>query len=284
LRQSNALSASIKEQDGDGKVIGAGQHFFHIKAMRICSIIALLSVINFAVPATAATKPYRVSLIGDGYDGADWRTGILIELEDGWKTYWRMPGEAGIPPDFTWTSSVPTDISVVFPVPGRYRDASGETVGYKHEVVLPVIVKAGQAANVALRLNLFFAVCKEVCIPAQATAAIDLGSAMHDPDGIARVEVASQAVPVPGIVASAAAIVMESGKPVLRLTLPEKPDDIFVESPSTAYFRTPQFTPDGKQASLIIDNVNDPAKLNGLTLTLTAVTGERGLEQKLTLP
>ena len=49
------------------------------------------------------------------YDGTAWHTGILIELDDGWKTYWRMPGEAGIPPDFTWKTSVPADIAVLFP-------------------------------------------------------------------------------------------------------------------------------------------------------------------------
>ena len=229
-------------------------------------------------------KPYRVSLIGDGFDGAVWQTGILIELDDGWKTYWRMPGEAGIPPDFTWKTSVPADVAVRFPAPSRLHDASGETVGYEHEVLLPVTVKAGKASAVTVDLDLFFAVCKDVCIPAKASASIMLGPAVNDAAGAARVEQAMANVPQPGQMASAASIVVESGKPVLHLLLDERPDDIFVETSTTAYFRAPQFSADGKTARLVIDNVADTAKLKGVTLKFTMSHGSRGLEQSLTLP
>ena len=80
--------------------------------MRRLSIASIFALLIFAPHALAMEKPYRVSLIGDGFDGTAWQTGILIELDDGWKTYWRMPGNAGIPPDFTWKTSVPADIAV----------------------------------------------------------------------------------------------------------------------------------------------------------------------------
>ncbi len=229
-------------------------------------------------------KPFRVSLIGDGFDGTAWQTGILIELDDGWKTYWRMPGNAGIPPNFTWKTSVPADVSVSFPTPGRYRDATGETIGYKHEVVLPVTVTAGKATSVSLDLDLFFAVCKDVCIPAKATASMVLGTAVNDAAGAARVAQAMATVPQPGQMVSAASIVIESGKPVLLLALDGRLDDIFVETSTNAYFRAPQFSVDGNEGRLIIDNVADVAKLKGAMLKLTLSQGSEGLEQNLTLP
>lgn len=252
--------------------------------MRLRSIMATVACFIVMAPAHGAQTPYRVSLIGDGYDGTAWHTGVLIELDDGWKTYWRMPGEAGIPPEFTWKSSVPADIVVLFPVPGRFRDASGETVGYENAVVFPVTVNAGAATGVKLDLGIFFAVCKDVCIPAQATARIELGSAILDPSGSAQVAKAEASLPVPGTIATSASVELDGTRPTLVLALENKPDDIFVETSSSAYFRAPQFSNGGREARLIIDNVPDIAKLKGVQVSLTAAIGGRGVEQTLTLP
>ena len=252
--------------------------------MRVHSIILALILLSQAAPVEAMEKPYRVSFIGDGFDGTAWQTGVLIELDDGWKTYWRMPGEAGIPPDFTWKSSEPTDVTVLFPVPARYHDASGETVGYEHEVVFPVRVNAGQATGVRLDLSLFFAVCKDVCIPAEATASVALGPAVSDRRGTVLVEQVLASVPRAGNPITAASIVIDDNKPVLLLSLTARPDDIFVETTTSAYFRAPQFSADGREARLVIDNVKDLAKLAGITLKLTLRQQDQGLEQSLTLP
>ena len=96
--------------------------------------------------AFAGEKPFKVSLVGDAYTGDGWLTGIRIALDDGWKTYWRMPGDAGIPPAFGWNGGSGDGlVEVLFPLPARFRDAAGETVGYHDEVVLPVRVKQGEA-------------------------------------------------------------------------------------------------------------------------------------------
>lgn len=252
--------------------------------MRLRSIIAGLAGSLLAAAAQGAEKPYRVSLIGDSFDGRSWLTGVLIELDPGWKTYWRMPGEAGIPPEFTWTTSAPAEVTVAFPAPARYADQSGETVGYEKAALFPVTVTPENATELDLSLDLFFAVCKDICIPATASAAIALGGMMRDPSGSARVEDAKEAVPAGGSAVSAAMLVMDSGKPVLQLELKERPEDIFVETPGTAYFRAPEFSADGRTARLAIDNLKDPAGLAGTALTLTYRLNGAGFEQTITLP
>ncbi len=248
------------------------------------SIIVGMTGSLLATGALAGEKPYRVSLVGDSFDGRSWHTGVLIELEPGWKTYWRMPGEAGIPPEFTWTTSAPAEISVSFPAPARYADQSGETVGYEGEALFPAVVTPEKATELELGLDLFFAVCKDICIPASAQASITLGSVMRDPPGSARVEQAVKAVPAQGSAVTSARLVTDAGKPVLQLELRETPDDIFVETPTSAYFRAPDFSSGGKEARLVIDNLKDPAKLAGTPLRLTYRIGGVSLEQTVTLP
>jgi DsbC/DsbD-like thiol-disulfide interchange protein len=252
--------------------------------MLLRSLLAVLAGLACAGPAQADDHPYRVSLVGDAYDGRLWHTGVRIALDDGWKTYWRMPGESGVPPDFTWTASRPADIEVQYPVPSRYSDASGETVGYEHEVIFPVTVAAGDATEVELKLDLFFAVCKDVCIPARAEASKDLGPAVRDPLGAARVEEAQKRLPRPGAIVRAADVVTEGGGPALRLALDARVDDVFVEGTGAAYFRRPHFSPDGRTAVLVIDNLDGASALKGARLTITAVGNGAGLEQTITLP
>src|SRR5262245_29832388 len=68
-----------------------------------------------------------------GTAGAARLAGLEIAMQDGWKTYWRMPGDAGVPPTFDWSGSVnAADIKVLYPAPTRMPEAGGEVVGYKH--------------------------------------------------------------------------------------------------------------------------------------------------------
>lgn len=251
--------------------------------MRVRLAVAALCL-ALAVPALAEEKPYRVSLIGDAFDGTAWHSGVLIELAPGWKTYWRMPGESGVPPEFTWSTSRPASVEVQFPAPSRHADASGEAIAYDREVLFPVTVTPETPEGLELKLELFFGVCKDICIPARAEAAIALGTEQRDPLGSLRVETARGQVPAAGGAVTGAEIVSEAGKPVLRLALKERPEDIFVETTTSAYFRAPVLSEDGREAHLAIDGLGDAGKLRGQTLTITYLLGGKGYEQTLTLP
>jgi DsbC/DsbD-like thiol-disulfide interchange protein len=97
--------------------------------------------------------------------------GLRISLAPGWKTYWRAPGEAGIPPQFSWAGSRNLRaVRLHWPRPIAFETNGMQSIGYHGEVVLPVelfAIDPGQP--VELRGELAFGVCKDICVPAAAT-------------------------------------------------------------------------------------------------------------------
>ena len=240
--------------------------------------------------ATAARsdipQPFKVSLISGGREGGVWQAGILVELEPAWKTYWRMPGDSGIPPQFDWAGSENSAaIEVGFPVPRRFNDAAGETIGYHDQVVFPVFVKPEKLdAAVSLQLNMFFAVCKDVCIPATAKAEAALSASAANPlldEWRKRLPRLAAAGDSPFV--TAARFETRENRPVLVVSLNGQAQDIFVESETSAYFGKPQFDGATGEAWLPIANLKDTAKLRGVPLKLTLSTGDSGIEQTLAI-
>lgn len=109
---------------------------------------------------------------------------VEIVLTPGWKTYWRTPGDAGgLPPAFDWSKSTNlAEAKVAFPAPQRFTDKSGNTIGYKNGVVLPVfLTPQDSAAPISLVAGLQYAICKEICIPVEAELAVDVPVGEADP-------------------------------------------------------------------------------------------------------
>lgn len=101
---------------------------------------------------------------------------LHMTLKSGWKTYWRVPGEAGIPPSFDWSGSRNVDgVDVVWPAPVVFDQSGYRSVGYKDQLVLPLILAPGQAGKpLRLKGHMDFGVCNDVCVPAGLPFALDL--------------------------------------------------------------------------------------------------------------
>ena len=102
--------------------------------------------------------------------------GIQIHLDPGYKTYWRDPGDSGLPPVFDWQGSenVAT-VDVRWPVPVRFADGSGSSIGYKDSVILPVLVTLRDTAQRArLKLKIDYGICAELCVPALGEGELSL--------------------------------------------------------------------------------------------------------------
>ena len=96
--------------------------------------------------------------------------GIHLKMDKGWKTYWRNPGDAGIPPSFDWSSSGNLEsFKILWPAPRRFADPYGSSIGYEDEVVFPVVLTPARPDRpLDLNVKVAYAICKDVCIPAEA--------------------------------------------------------------------------------------------------------------------
>ncbi len=112
---------------------------------------------------------------GIGPDGTV-QIGVQMRLPSGWKTYWRSPGQAGVPTRFDWRQSTNLEsATVVWPKPERFSDFELETYGYEGQVVIPITVKVADPDQpVSLDVKVDFGVCKEICIPAEAHLTLEL--------------------------------------------------------------------------------------------------------------
>lgn len=222
------------------------------------------------------------------------RAGVEIKLKPGWKTYWRYPGDSGVPPvlDFSKSQNVKT-ATVLFPAPMRFDDGGGgSSIGYNGDVILPVHVVPEEAGKpVTLRLKLDYAVCEKLCIPAQAQLELLLTDADSTQDGA--LSAAESRVPKITKIGDHGAPAIRavrreagSGKPrvVVDVAAPAgAPVTLLAEGP-TAQWALPLPEPvAGAPAGLqrfafVLDGLPPGEKPDGATLRLTAVAGDKAVE------
>jgi DsbC/DsbD-like thiol-disulfide interchange protein len=273
--------------------------------MRKRFFLKFFPTVAWAILATAAADaaPDRIAFPHSGVRlfaadaAAQWNAGVEIDLADGWKTYWRIPGESGVPPTFDWSGSTNVkSVTVGWPAPARMTDETGETIGYADVVVFPLKVEPADPSRPAtLALALTYAACEKICVPASAELSVDVvpGAASAEPDAVRLRDFAARVPvkPAPGAVPAVASLALETDgeKPVLKVALngnlPPAETDIFVEGDALSYFRKPRPEP-GAAASafrLPVDGIGDKAALRGKALTVTLVSGTLRLEQTLTV-
>ena len=144
----------------------------------ITPFVFIVRVIVFlwclALPAHAASKwqtglGYKARLLeGTQQANGSYKAALQIVLDEGWKTYWRTPGENGIPPklDFSGSDNL-SDIVLHWPAPVVFQDATGTGIGYKKHLTLPFDIRPEVSGkDVTLHLAAFFGVCAQICVPA----------------------------------------------------------------------------------------------------------------------
>jgi DsbC/DsbD-like thiol-disulfide interchange protein len=121
---------------------------------------------------------------------------LQIGLKPGWKTYWRDPGEAGIPPslDASQGGNVKS-AELAFPPPRRIDDGYADTAGYAGPVALPVTFTMKDGASGPIKAHVFLGICKTICVPVQAELTVDPGAEPDDPRDALVVTQARAALP-----------------------------------------------------------------------------------------
>ena len=114
---------------------------------------------------------------------------LRVTLSDGWKTYWRAPGDAGIPPAFDWSGSKNLKaVQISWPTPTVFEQNGLRSIGYAKELVLPIKISPQQKGKtITLAGNVDIGVCKDICIPFSSTFAAELptGTTKRSPQIIA---------------------------------------------------------------------------------------------------
>jgi len=132
---------------------------------RLAALFALI-----AVPALAGPPEDVIAL--EVLPG--WRTaqgthmaGLRLTLAPGWKTYWRAPGDAGIPPLFAWAESQNIGgAQLHWPSPEVSYPNGMTTIGYSGQVVIPIeFTPAEPGGEIRLSGTVELGVCEDICIP-----------------------------------------------------------------------------------------------------------------------
>jgi len=224
-------------------------------------------------------------LIAGTGKSAPLHAGVEIKLQPGWHTYWRYPGDSGVPPQFDFSGSDNLkSAKVLYPTPQLHKDESGETIVYDRDVIFPLDVTPQDPAKpVHLHVALDYAVCAKMCVPAKGKADLVLRSGAEANPAL---QAAQARVPRKLTAAVAGLSVKRNGgpKPKVTVDIPvpaQGPVTVFVEGP-TAEWALPipkpatQSPPGKREFTFALDGLPagiDPSKPADLTFTVIESAG-----------
>lgn len=137
-------------------------------------MIRFLMILLLGLPSLvmAQNADYGSVRLLNGWKTSDgsYQIALSFDLNPGWKTYWRAPGSAGLPPLFDWQGSGNIEgIEISWPTPEVFDTAGLRSIGYKETLILPIRITPQQGGPVRVALNLQFGVCSNICVPAEAS-------------------------------------------------------------------------------------------------------------------
>lgn len=238
-----------------------------------------------------------VSGLGVETSSAVKRAGLELALDTGWKTYWRYPGDAGVPPRFDFSASDNVaSVEVRYPAPQRFEDGNGTSIGYRKGVVLPLAVTPRDPRQpVLLRVKVEYAICEKLCVPVEAKAALSLAPA--SPETQALLSAHEARVPKRSALGDAAPFAIVAvqqragGKERIVVDVRAAAGttvDLFAEGP-TADWSLPVPEPESdapaglKRFSFELDGLPSGETGKGSVIVLTAISGDTAIEVPVTL-
>ena len=265
--------------------------------------LVLLALILPALPAHAAVGDWgkgqraeaRLIASGIGKDGK-LAAGIEIALPDGWTTYWRTPGDAGVAPviDFTGSTNVgPAEIS--FPVPARTDEGGGTITNvYRDHIILPVSMAVPDRAQpIALSLNLHIGACNEICVPEDISLALTVPAGEFDDAAEGTLAEARALLPGPPQpnffeIRSISRTGGTDNRPVFTFSgiVPDAMKaDVFVEGPADWAAYTPEYVASTEQPvwTVKFSRTGSKIPIEGARFRLTIRSAGHAIDQTISL-
>jgi DsbC/DsbD-like thiol-disulfide interchange protein len=257
----------------------------------ISGLVAATSLAAASSSQWFETDGGRIRLVaGEANPGAKAIQGVLqVQLQPGWKTYWRDPGGSGVPPriDVSQTPGI-TGAEIGFPPPHRFDDPYGSWVGYKTSTDFAVTYSTDpENLPSVLQASIFLGICKEICIPVQTDLSVPLDKGPADPADVSLIKAVFTSLPRP---ASAefgvtGAILEGNSNLVVTARLPDagKSPALFIENLGGWYFGDPQIISqdnDGVRFSMKILEAPDKTG-DSFSLPYTLVTASGSVQGNL---
>jgi len=274
-----------------------------VPARAMLGVAAMVLLSLFAPNARAQdASPWQedahsaVRLLAGSRSGAVLLGGIALQLKPGWHTYWRTPGDSGVPPRFDFSKSDNVEaVTVLWPAPTKFDDgAGGISLGYHDQVVLPLrIVAKNTEKPVTLRADVNYAVCEKLCIPVQANLELSFSSVASTEDSA--LFAALDTVPKPANVGDPNPLTIRDVKREGRsevlvdvVSPDDRPLNLFVEGPTPDWGlpvpKPVEHSPSGvKRFAFQLDGVPPGVNPDGAALKLTLVGGDRSYEFNINL-
>ena len=237
-----------------------------------------------------------VRLLAGSRSGSVLLGGIAVQLDPGWKTYWRTSGDSGVPPRFDFSKSENIEaVTVLWPAPTKFDDgAGGFSLGYHDQVVLPLrIVPKSNDKPVTLRASINYAVCEKICIPVDASMELSFASVASTEDSV--LFAALDTVPKPASIGDPNPLtirdVKREGKSTVVVDVispDEKAVNLFVEGPTPDWaLPVPKLLEHGppgvKRFAFELDGMPPGTNPDGAALKLTLVGSDRSYEFNINL-
>lgn len=238
--------------------------------------------------AWSAAPKSRARLVSAGLvENGVHRAGVEIALEGNALTYWRNPGDAGVPPDFDFSgSSNLAQATVSYPAPERHDEDGSEVFGWRRSVIFPLAVRAKEADKpVTVTLNLRYAACEKICIPSEGRMVLTFAPAQKPSPHAARIEEWMARAPKPAALSNASFTLeplagMDKPAWRVRVTPPEAGSDLFAEGQDGWFFDTRASTGGGFKL-VLSERPPGGANVTSVRLTLRRPSGAVEFETKL---
>jgi DsbC/DsbD-like thiol-disulfide interchange protein len=237
---------------------------------------------------SVAPKSQASLISSGGLRTGEYLAGLDIALAPGVLTYWRFPGDAGVPPDFAFTGSENlAKAQVAFPAPRRIVEAGETTFGYLNDVLFPIAVTPVDASRpTRLDVTVHYATCDTICVPTETQQTITLSPSDPSSPDAARIAAWRNQVPTPLPAALAPRIDLLAGGPkaTWRVAFHQTVDkgaDLFVEGPDGWFFDSKPMGAGAFQIGLV--QTPDGVRPGAVPATLTFVDGAHAYETRVSL-
>ena len=144
----------------------------------ILSIVSSYSLAISSDWSVSETSKLRLISPYSQNDAKNLLIGLEYEMEPGWKTYWKSPGDGGFAQSISWENSTNVqNVNIQWPTPIEFEILGLTSLGYQNDVIFPLDIELeDESKNTFLNLHVNFLICKEVCIPGDATLFLEIPS------------------------------------------------------------------------------------------------------------